>query len=71
MTTYRENLEQRLDLKIELDKRKQIINSLIDDYPQIVQFISIPIEQLIGNIQRIKTNRTRKQEVNSSKIKLC
>ncbi|CAF5031919.1 unnamed protein product, partial [Rotaria sp. Silwood1] len=57
-----EKLQRYHDIQIELDKRKQIINALIHDYPQIVQFISIPIQQLIGNIERIKTNVTRKQE---------
>ncbi|CAF4142454.1 unnamed protein product, partial [Rotaria sordida] len=60
--TTDEKLQRYHDIQIELDKRKQIINTLIHDYPQIVQLISIPIQQLIGNIERIKTNVTRKQE---------
>ncbi|CAF3642100.1 unnamed protein product [Rotaria sp. Silwood1] len=57
-----EKLQRYHDIQIELDKRKQIINTLIHDYPQIVQLISIPIQHLIGNIERMKTNVTRKQE---------
>jgi hypothetical protein len=52
---------------VELDKRKQIINTLTHDYPQIVQQISIPIQQLLGNIERMRTNVTRKQEVKNIK----
>jgi uncharacterized phage infection (PIP) family protein YhgE len=62
--TVDEKLQRYHDLQTELDKRKQIINTLIHDYPQIVQQITIPIQQLLGNIERIKMNVTRKEEVN-------
>jgi uncharacterized phage infection (PIP) family protein YhgE len=62
--TIDEKLQRYHDIQIELDKRKQIINTLIHDYPQIVQQISAPIQQLLGNIERMKANVTRKQEVN-------
>ena len=62
--TVDEKLQRYHDIQIELDKRKQIINTLIHDYPQIVQLITVPIQQLIENIDRMKTNVTRKQEVN-------
>jgi len=64
--TIDEKLRRYHDIQIELDKRKQILNTLTHDYPQIVQQISPPIQQLIGNIERMKTSITRKQEVNSS-----
>lgn len=64
--TMDEKLQRYHDLQVELDKRKQIINSLTHDYPQIVQLITIPVQQLIGNIERIKANVARKQEVKSS-----
>jgi hypothetical protein len=56
--------QQRLhDIQIELDKRKQILNKLPHDYTQINQLIITPIQKLIGNIERIKINITRQQEV--------
>ncbi len=56
--------QQRLhDIQIELDKRKQILNKLPHDYSQISQLVSASIQKLIGNIERIKTIVTRKQEV--------
>ena len=61
--TIDEKLQRYHDLQTELDKRKQIINTLTHDYPQIAQQITTPIQQLMGNIERIKTNVTRKQEV--------
>ncbi len=61
--TIDEKLQRYHDIQIELDKRKQIINTLTHDYPQIAQQISIPVQQLLGNIERIKTNVIRKQEV--------
>jgi uncharacterized phage infection (PIP) family protein YhgE len=64
--TIDEKLRRYHDVQIELDKRKQILNTLTHDYPQIVQQISSPIQQLIGDIERMKTSITRKQEVNSS-----
>jgi uncharacterized phage infection (PIP) family protein YhgE len=65
--TMDEKLQRYQDIQVELDKRKQIINTLTHDYPQIVQQISIPIQQLLGNIERMRTNVTRKQEVKNIK----
>ncbi|CAF5067930.1 unnamed protein product [Rotaria sp. Silwood1] len=61
--TIDEKLQRLHDIQIELDKRKQILNNLTHDYPQIDQLIIKSIPKLIGNIDRIKTNVTRKQEV--------
>lgn len=61
--TIDEKLQRYHDIQVELDKRKQIINTLTHDYPQIVQQISVPIQNLIGNIERMKAQVTRKQEV--------
>jgi len=61
--TIDEKLQRFHDIQIELDKRKQIIHNLPHDYPQIGQLITVPIQQIIGNIERIKGNVTRKQEV--------
>jgi chromosome segregation ATPase len=69
--TIDEKLRRYHDIQIELDKRKQILNTLTHDYPQIVQQVSPPIQQLIGNIERMKTSITRKQEVNSSIKLIC
>ncbi|CAF4315796.1 unnamed protein product [Rotaria sp. Silwood2] len=60
--TVDEKLQRLNDIQIELDKRKQILNNLTHDYPQIDQLIIKSIQKLIGNIERIKTNVTRKQE---------
>ncbi|CAF3482671.1 unnamed protein product [Rotaria sp. Silwood1] len=60
--TIDEKLQRLHDIQIELDKRKQILNNLTHDYPQIDQLIIKSIPKLIGNIDRIKTNVTRKQE---------
>ncbi|CAF3475042.1 unnamed protein product [Rotaria socialis] len=62
--TVDEKLQRYHDIQVELDKRKIILNSLTHDYPQIIHLIAIPIQQLIGNIERIKINVTRKQEAN-------
>jgi DNA repair exonuclease SbcCD ATPase subunit len=62
--TIEEKLQRLHDIQIELDKRKQILQNLSHDYPQISQLISTLIQKLIGNIERIKSNVTRKQEVN-------
>ncbi|CAM4803210.1 unnamed protein product [Rotaria magnacalcarata] len=62
--TTDEKLQRYHDIQVELDKRKIILNSLTHDYPQIIHLIAVPIQQLIGNIERIKTNVTRKQEAN-------
>lgn len=63
--TIDERLQRYHDVQIELDKRKQILLTLSHDYPQITQQISQPIQQLIDNIERMKTNVTRKEEVKS------
>jgi uncharacterized phage infection (PIP) family protein YhgE len=65
--TIDEKLQRYHDVQVELDKRKQIINTLTHDYPQIAQQISVLIQHLLGNIERIKTNVTRKQEVKYKK----
>ena len=64
--TIDEKLQRYQDLQIELDKRKQIISTLTHEYPQIAQQITQPIQQLLGNIERMKTHITRKQEVRPS-----
>ncbi|CAF1425562.1 unnamed protein product [Rotaria sordida] len=60
--TIDEKLQRFNDIQIELDKRKQILNNLTHDYPQIDQLIIKSIQKLIENIERIKANVTRKQE---------
>ena len=61
--TIDEKLQRYQDLQNELDKRRQVIQTLTHEYPQISQQISQPIQQLLGNIERIKINLSRKQEV--------
>ena len=63
--TMDEKLQRYHDVQVELEKRKQIISALTHDYPQIAQQISTPIQQLLGNIDRLKATVTRKQEVRS------
>ena len=62
--TIDEKLQRLHDIQIELDKRKLIVHNLTHDYPQIGQFIAKSIQQLIGNIERMKAHVARKQEVN-------
>lgn len=62
--TVDEKLQRYHDIQMELDKRKQIINNLTHDYPQIAQHILNPIQQLLNNIERMKSHVARKQEVN-------
>jgi DNA repair exonuclease SbcCD ATPase subunit len=66
--TIDEKLQRLHDIQIELDKRKQILHNLPHDYPQISQLISTSIQKLIENIERIKSNITRKQEVKDQMI---
>ena len=61
--TIDEKLQRSHDIQIELDKRKRILNHLAHDYPQIEQIIILSVQNLIGNIERIKENLTQKQEV--------
>lgn len=63
--TIDEKLQRYHDIQLELDKRKQILSTLTHDYPQIVQQITPSIQQLITDIERLRVNITRKQEVNS------
>ena len=63
--TIDEKLQRYQDVQMELDKRKQIINTLTHDYPQIAQQITTSIQQLLSNIERMKSHVTRKQEVNA------
>lgn len=67
--TIDEKLQRYHDVQMELDKRKQIINTLTHDYPQIAQQITTPIQQLLTNIDRMKSHVTRKQEVNVCSIR--
>ncbi|CAF3855305.1 unnamed protein product, partial [Adineta steineri] len=60
--TIDEKLQRYHDIQIELDKRKQILNTLTHDYPQIIQQISSPIQQLLTNIERLKTSINQKQQ---------
>ncbi|UJR37453.1 hypothetical protein I4U23_030156 [Adineta vaga] len=60
--TIDEKLQRYHDIQLELDKRKQILSTLTHDYPQIVQQITPLIQQLIADIERLRTNITRKQE---------
>lgn len=62
--TIDEKLQRYHDMQVEIDKRKQVLNALIHDYPQITHLIGVPIQQLIGNLERLKATVTRKQEVN-------
>ena len=62
--TIDEKLQRYHDTQMELDKRKQVINNLTHDYPQIAQYILNPIQQLLNNIERMKSHVSRKQEVN-------
>jgi hypothetical protein len=61
--TIDEKLQRFHDIQIELDKRKHIVNNLTHDYPQISQLITKFIQQLVGNIERMKAHVARKQEV--------
>ena len=62
-TTIDEKLQRIHDLQTDLDKRKRIINNIVNEYPQIEQSITLSIQNLIGNIERIKSNLNRKHEV--------
>ncbi len=66
--TIDEKLQRYHDVQVELDKRKQIITTLAHEYPQIAQHISPLTQHLIGNIDRIKINVTRKQEVKTVRL---
>ncbi|CAM4836468.1 unnamed protein product [Rotaria magnacalcarata] len=57
-----EKLQRLNDIKFELDKRKQILNNLTNDYPQIDQLIIKPIQKLIDQIEKIKATINQKQE---------
>ena len=61
--TIEEKLQRLNDIKFELDKRKQMLNNLTNDYPQIDQFTIKSVQKLIEYIEKIKATINRKQEV--------
>ena len=63
MLTIDEKLQRYHDLQIELDKRKQLLNKLTQEFPQISLQIDQPTQQIIGQIDRMKIKIHRKQEV--------
>lgn len=69
--TVDEKLQRYHDVQTELEKRKQIINTLTHDYPQITQQIAVPVQQLLADIERMRGSVTRKQEVNDSRNSFC
>jgi len=59
-----EEKRQRLStIQTDLDKRKQIIQHFELDYPQISQSIQMLTSKLIGNIDKLKGNLSKKHDV--------
>lgn len=61
--TIDEKLRRLHEIQLQLDQRKQSLQHLPQDYPQISHLISNSIQKLMTNIERTQANVVRKEEV--------
>ena len=61
--TIEEKLRRLHDIQLQLDQRKQMLQHLPQDYPQIHHLVSNSIQKFMTNIERLQANVMRKEEV--------
>lgn len=62
--TIEEKLRRLHDIQLQLEQRKQMLQHLPKDYPQIHHHVSNSVQKFLTNIERLQANVTRKEEVN-------
>lgn len=62
--TTDERRQRYHDIRLELDKRRQILSTLVHEYPLIAQQITPPTQELLADIERVRENVVRQEEVN-------